>query len=96
MSDLSTIAKNIGPAADDICADLQVLEKTLAQSERDRWLHDCSPDRIPELAAEGELLADKFRMDYAIVRNPDGVYALCAADASNRSEWVRYIKLMPN
>lgn len=93
MTDLSIIAKNIGPATYDICADIQALEKSLAQSERERWLHDRSTDRIPELLAEGELLADKYQMDYAVVQGRDGVFALCAADASNRSEWVRYIKM---
>ncbi|OFZ69075.1 MAG: hypothetical protein A2V79_11685 [Betaproteobacteria bacterium RBG_16_56_24] len=87
MTDLSQVAKHL----DAIGADLQALEKTLAQLERERWLHDCSTDRIPELVAEGELLADKFRMNYAVVRNLDGVFALCAAPASSLDEIVRFI-----
>lgn len=88
MTDLSQVAKHL----DGMSADLQALEKTLAQSERERWLYDCSTDRISELVAEGELLADKNQMDYAVVQGRDGVFALCAADAANRNDIIRLIK----
>lgn len=87
MSNLAQVAKQILGMSDD----LQALEKTLAQSERERWLYDRSPDRIPELVAEGELLTEKFGMNYAVVKNLDGTFALVAADASNRAEWVLLI-----
>lgn len=87
MSNLAFIAKQLAGMSED----LQAVEKTLAQSERERWLYDCSLDRIPELVAEGELLAEKFSMAYAVVRNLDGVFALCAADATNKASFVRVI-----
>ena len=87
MTDLAQVVKQI----QGMSTALQALEKTLAQSERERWLHDCSPDRIPELVAEGALLAEKYQCPYAVVKNLDGVFALVHAGASNRNEWIRFI-----
>ena len=72
-------------------ADLQALEKSFAQSERERWLYSRSLDRIPELVADGEMLAAKYKMDYAVVRNLDGAFALCAADTENQMGFIRRI-----
>lgn len=88
MSNLAHIAEQL----DGMSADLQALEKTLAQSERERWLYERSVDRIPELVREGELLADEYRMDYAVVRELDGRFVLVAAAGANKAGFISHIR----
>lgn len=87
MTNLAHIAEQLKGMSEDFVD----LEKSLAQTERERRAYECSLDRIPELIEEGKLLAEKHRMNCAVVRSLSGALHLVAADSSNKKDFIVFI-----